>query len=80
MEDVKRREDVRDRSAIWMAWLGILSGVISLFYAPFLFGGVALILGIITAFSKGYRLGWWALALGIVSPFLNIIFHGIRVW
>lgn len=76
-EEIRERED---SSAKWMGWLGIIAGIVSFFYAPFLFGGAAIILGLITAFSKANGLGWWAVVLGVIGAALNIVFHGIRLW
>lgn len=64
-----------DASALWMGWIGVIAGVISFIYAPFLFGSVAVILGLITAFSKANTLGWWAIGLGIVGAITNWWFY-----
>ena len=78
MDDVK--DQARDTSAVWMGWIGIVAALVSFFYAPFLFGGAAVILGLITVFSRANGLGWWAIALGIIGVFLNVITHGVRFW
>ena len=80
MDEVKERDQVKDTSALWMGWIGVAAGIVSFFYAPFLFGAAAVILGLITVFSKANGLGWWAIVLGIVGAFLNVIVHGVRFW
>lgn len=77
MADVGAKERGQDKSAIWMGVLGMVSGILSLFYAPFLFGGFALIMGVVTVYSKANAIGWWAILLGVVGPFINIIFRAV---
>ncbi|HEX7056478.1 MAG TPA: C4-dicarboxylate ABC transporter [Bacilli bacterium] len=64
-----------DASALWMGWIGIVAGVIAFFYAPFIFGAVAVVLGLITVFSKANTLGWWACALGVIGAIANGWFY-----
>jgi hypothetical protein len=57
--------------AILLAWIGIIAGIISFFWASFIFGFTAIVLGLITVISKEKQLGWWAISIGI----LGLVIH-----
>jgi uncharacterized protein YqhQ len=76
-EENEKLQDKTDTTTIWMGWIGIISGIISFFFAPLLFGCLAVVLGIFSIFSQGNYVGWSAIGLGITGTIASLWFTKI---
>lgn len=54
-------------SGLWLGWIGVLSGVIALFWQPALMGIIAMVMGLLCLFSSQKVLSGMAIAIGIVA-------------
>ena len=58
---------------ILLGWLAIILAVIGFFYAPFWFGGGALVLGLICLAFPQKVIAWIAIVLGIIAVLIPVL-------
>ncbi len=56
----------------WLGWIGIVLGVVGLFWQPILFGTIAVLAGIIGLFSPQKKLNWITIVIGAVALIIGI--------
>ena len=59
-----------DSDARLIGILGVVCGIVGLFFFSFIFGPAGLILGIIAVQKREEKLGWWGIALGGITVIL----------
>ncbi|AQQ54669.1 hypothetical protein [Planococcus lenghuensis] len=77
---MRTEETGTDRSGMaWAGWLGIILGIIGLFFLPVWMGIAAIILGIVALNSPSRGLGWAAIILGVIDLLLVFVVGG-ELW
>lgn len=68
-----------DNGPAWAGWLGVILGIIGLFFLPLWMGIAAIIFGIVALKSASKGLGWAAIIIGIIDLILVFVVAG-ELW
>ncbi|HJV45962.1 MAG TPA: hypothetical protein VJ824_09610 [Bacillota bacterium] len=75
VSDGNVRESSRNH-LVWIGWVGIVVGILSFVYSPFILGIIAVVLGVVSIYFKSSTLGWISIVLGAIGVLGRWFFHG----
>ncbi len=73
-ERLSENRNAEGRTNSTIGWIGVLLSIISLFFAPVLFGGAGIIFGFMSRRRDADFLGNTAIIIGIISIVLSLFF------
>lgn len=64
---------ISESAGNWLGWIGIIAGVIGLFWQHIWMGVISIVLGIIGCFSPKRNLNIVAIVIGVVALIIGIV-------